>query len=184
MRIASAALAACLTMLPAGLPAAAPTNTHSPETTPNHAGAADSARLAEARWIRDPRFEGQPVLGVFEAQRSKAKATELKNLHTYFRKEFALDDRAVEAQLCFSADDYAKIYVNGRLAAQGPEPAYPFAQPYYRIDVSELLAKGPNCLAVHAYYHGLACRAFNSADNRSGLIARLEVTFADGSRSN
>ncbi len=145
-------------------------------------GASASDPFAGAEWIRDPRFQGQQVLGVFEAQQKKSKSTELKNIHTYFRKDFDLKRQAVRAQVCFSADDYAKVYLNGRLVGQGPEPAYPFAQPYYRVDVTDMLQAGPNCLAVHAYYHGLVCRAFNSADNRSGLILKLDVALADGSR--
>lgn len=145
-------------------------------------GVSAAEPLAGAEWIRDPRFRGQPLLDVFEAQERKMKSTELKNVHTYFRKEFALPEQAARAQLCFSADDYAKVYLNGRLAAQGPEPAYPFAQPYYRADVTGMLQPGSNCVAVHTYYHGLVCRAFNSADNRSGLILRLDITLPDGSQ--
>jgi len=141
-----------------------------------------SEPFAGAEWIRDPRFLDQPILEVFEVQQKGEKSTELKNIHTYFRKEFKLAERPASARLCFSADDYAKLYLNGRLAEQGPEPAYPFAQPYYQVDVTDMLREGLNCLAVHAYYHGLVCRAFNSADNRSGLILKLDMTLCDGSR--
>ncbi|NLZ02816.1 MAG: family 78 glycoside hydrolase catalytic domain, partial [Pirellulaceae bacterium] len=146
------------------------------------AGAVPAADpLAGAAWIRDERFQGHEVLGVFEAHQKKAKSTILQNIHSYFRKEFELSEEPARAQLCFSADDYAKLYVNGRFVVQGPEPSYPFAQPFCQIDVTGALRAGRNCLAAHAYYHGLACRAFNSADNRSGLIVRLEISFADGS---
>lgn len=42
-------------------------------------------------------------------------------------------------------------------------------------DVTRFLTKGDNCLADHVYYHGLATRAFNSADNRSGLVLKAVV---------
>lgn len=134
-----------------------------------------------AAWLRDPRFEGQPVLGVFDVHRRGSQAAKLKNIHTYFRKSFVLAERPRQALLRFTADDTAKLYVNGEFVMQGPEPGYPFAHPYYEVDVTRHLRDGENTLALHAYYHGLATRAFNSADNRSGVIAQLALTAADGS---
>jgi hypothetical protein len=135
----------------------------------------------EAQWLRDPRFDGQPVLGVFDAQGTKAQATALKNVHTYFRKPFVLAALPQRAVLRFSADDYAKVYLNGACVVQGPEPSYPFDQPYYDVDVTPHVHAGENVLAAHVYYHGLATRAFNSADNRSGFVAVLTLTGTDGS---
>ncbi len=135
-----------------------------------------------ADWIRDPAFRGEEVLGVFDAHHSKDKSTRLKAVHTYFRKQIELPSAPTKAVLWISGDDYCKFYINGQWIEQGPEPAYPFAQPYYRLDVARFLRGGNNCLAAHVYYHGLATRAFNSADNRSGLALKLELAFADGSR--
>lgn len=135
-----------------------------------------------AAWIRDPVFRGERVLGVFDAHRSKEKSTRLKAVHTYFRKQIELPSAPTKALLWISGDDYYKFYVNGRFVEQGPEPAYPSVQPYYRLDVTRQLVEGENCLAAHVYYHGLATRAFNSADNRSGLVLKLELSFADGSK--
>jgi hypothetical protein len=135
-----------------------------------------------AAWIRDPAFRTEKVLGVFDAHRSEEKSTRLKAVHTYFRKQIELPSVPKKALLWISGDDYYKFYVNGRFVEQGPEPAYPFVQPYYRLDVTRFLEEGSNCLAAHVYYHGLATRAFNSADNRSGLVLKLELSFADGSK--
>ena len=137
--------------------------------------------FGDAEWLRDPRFKGQPVLGVFEAQKMKSQSTALKNIHTYFRKAFTLPALPKKAILLFSADDYAKVYINGTFVLQGPEPSYPFDQPHFDIDVTPFLRIGENVLAAHVYYHGLATRAFNSADNRSGFVAVLTLTAADGS---
>ena len=134
-----------------------------------------------AEWIRDPAFRGEKVLGVFDAHGSKEKATRLKAVHTYFRKQIDLPSAPTSALLWISGDDYYKFYINGQFVEQGPEPSYPFAHAYYRLDVKRYLSKGDNCLAAHVYYHGLATRAFNSADNRSGLVLKLELSFADGS---
>ena len=138
--------------------------------------------LDDAAWIRDPVFQDAKVLRVFDSYESKEKATRLKAVHTYFRKQIELPSKPTSALLWISGDDYYKFSINGQFVEQGPEPSYPFAQSYYRLDVTRFLAKGDNCLAAHVYYHGLATRAFNSADNRSGLILKLELTFADGSK--
>jgi alpha-L-rhamnosidase len=126
-----------------------------------------------AQWLRDPRFKNEPTLGIFDVHRKKSQEARLKNIHTYFRKSFNLQTLPQRAVLRFTADDYAKLYINGTFVIQGPEPAYPFAHPYYDVDVTKYLCTGENVLAAHTYYHGLATRAFNSADNRSGLIAQL-----------
>lgn len=134
-----------------------------------------------AGWLRDPKFAEFKPLGMFDAQATKAKGTPLRNVHTYFRREIELPAQPVKAVLSITGDDYYKFSVNGQFVVQGPEPAYPFAHPYYRLDIARLLRKGRNCLAAHAYYHGLTARSFNSADNRSGFMITLEVTFQDGS---
>ncbi|MFZ2656315.1 MAG: family 78 glycoside hydrolase catalytic domain, partial [Victivallales bacterium] len=108
--------------------------------------------------------------------------SDLKNVHTYFRKEITLDQAPVRAMLYITGDDTFKFYFNGRFFVQGPEPGYPFAQPYYAMPVTDQLKTGTNCLSVHIYYHGCYCRAFNSGDNRNGFLMVLDLTFADGSR--
>ena len=133
-----------------------------------------------AHWIRDPRFTGQPVLDVFDVHQKNSKEAKLKNVHSYFRKAFTLEALPQNAVLRFTADDLAKVNINGTFVIQGPEPGYPFAHPYYDVDVTQYLRIGENVLSAHVYYHGLATRAFNSADNRNGLIARLALTMPDG----
>ena len=134
-----------------------------------------------AAWLRDPVFTGTKPLEVFALHHAKVKGTDLQNVHTYFRKEFDLPAKPTNALLYVTADDYYKLFANGRFVVQGPEPGYPFAHPYYEIEITHLLKKGRNCLAAHAYYHGLVSRAFNSADNRSGFTLRLNLTYPDGS---
>lgn len=136
--------------------------------------------LADARWIRDTRFSGEPVHGVFELHEARKKQTDLTAVHTFFRKQIELAQRPTTATLYVTGDDYYKFYINGRFVVQGPSPAYPFAHPYYKLDVTSELTSGENCLAAHVYYHGLVTRAFNSADNRSGFLLKLELTFPDG----
>lgn len=139
-----------------------------------------AAPLDGAGWLRNPKCAGSKPLGTFDAQETKEKGTPLQNVHTYFRREIELPAQPVKAVLFITGDDYYKFYVNGQFVVQGPEPAYPFAHPYYRLDITRFLQKGRNCLAAHAFYHGLTTRAFNSADNRSGFMFAVELTFPDG----
>ncbi|MBN2309618.1 MAG: family 78 glycoside hydrolase catalytic domain [Candidatus Hydrogenedentes bacterium] len=141
--------------------------------------AAAAEPFGDAEWLRHPVFDGHEPLGVFERHGSKEKATPLRNVHVYFRKEIVLPDTPVRAVVRVTGDDTYKLYLNGVFALDGPEPAYPFAHPYSTIDVTGLLTKGSNCLAAHTYYHGVATRAFNSADNRAGFMLALDVEFPD-----
>jgi len=137
--------------------------------------------LDDAEWLRHPVFEGHEPLGVFDKFHDKeSKATPLTNVHTYFRREVALPATPASATVTVTADDAYTLYVNGTLVGRGPEPAYPFDHPYATIDVTPYLKAGVNCLATHTYYHGVATRAFNSADNRAGFILRLDATLPDG----
>ena len=103
-----------------------------------------------AAWLRDPVFAGTKPLEVFALHHAKAKGTELQNVHTYFRKEFDLPAKPMKAVLYVTGDDYYKLFANGRFVVQGPEPGYPFAHPYYEIEITHLLKMGRNCLAGHA----------------------------------
>ncbi|MBP3360453.1 MAG: family 78 glycoside hydrolase catalytic domain [Clostridia bacterium] len=102
----------------------------------------------------------------------------LRNRHILFRKCFELKDISSGARIYISADDYYKLYINGRLAAQGPAPSYSFRYNYNVIDVSRYLKKGRNVIAVHTLYQGLINRVWQSGDNRHGLI--LDLVAEDG----
>ena len=60
---------------------------------------------------------------------------------------------------------------------QGPANSYAFCYYYNVVDLTPWLRQGNNQLAIHVYYQGLVNRAYNSGDQRQGLIAEL---FADG----
>jgi len=141
--------------------------------------------LAQARWIQDPLFRGLPYRPVTSNQRVRENATEVRNVHTLFRKAFPLPARPVaSATLSITADDAYALYVNGVFVGFGPAQAPLFSYPYNRWDVAELLRPGgANCIAVHVYYQGLYNLAYMSADNMEGLLAQLDVECADGSRA-
>ena len=134
-----------------------------------------------AKWLRDPVFQDVPVIDFYhDAKGTKHELSGPQNVHTLFRKDITLAAKPAKAELLITGDDYYKFYINGDFVVQGPEPGYPFAHPYYALDITDALIEGDNLLAVHAYYQGLLNRVWNSADNRAGFIMKLDVTYPDG----
>ena len=99
---------------------------------------------------------------------------ELKNRHIRIRHRFRLDKGASEkVSIRFSADDYAKIYINGSLASQGPAPGYEFNYRWCDTDISGFLCDGENVIEAEVYYQGLVNRVWNSGDLRFGFICEI-----------
>ena len=143
---------------------------------------ADGAPFSDASWLRDPVFADTQVINHYaRANYPKSDAVGPQNVHTFFRKEIHLDKAPVNAVLHITGDDYYKFSINGEFVVQGPESGYPWAHPYYALNVTKHLSDGANCLAAHVYYQGLVNRVWDSGDNRSGFILSLDLTFADGS---
>jgi len=94
-----------------------------------------------------------------------------KNVHTYYRHMFFAVDGAYTLKI--TADDYYKLYINGKFVASGPAPSYHFAYNYNTLDVSDYIVPGENIIAVHCYYHGEVDYAHTSGDGRIGLWAQL-----------
>jgi len=136
-------------------------------------------------WICEPAFlELEPIKVLFRqvdainrtVDRDAIKAMhreDLRNIHTLFRKEFLLDKVPEKVYLDISADDFYKLYINGKYVTQGPAQSYPFYYYFNRLDVTEYLEPGENVIAVHVYYQGLINRAYNSGDYRQGMIAEM-----------
>lgn len=103
-------------------------------------------------------------------------------IHTLFRKKFTLDFPLDKAELHITADDYFKMYLNGKYIVEGPTTGYPYAYPFYKIDLTSHIQHGNNIIAIHTYYRGLVNRVCVSGDNRSGLIFRLIITGVDGQK--
>ncbi|GHU97780.1 hypothetical protein FACS1894211_00240 [Clostridia bacterium] len=98
---------------------------------------------------------------------------DLKNRHMLVRKEFSLDKTPENAYIDITADDYYKLYINGRFVGQGPAPSYHFHYYVNRYDISRFLKKGRNVAAVHVYYQGLINIVWPSGDYRMGMIAQI-----------
>ncbi len=137
-------------------------------------------KVWRAGWIMDALFDGLRPLNVFHKQLDAVETLKhmeyLRNHHMLVRREFKLTQSFSRSYLDISADDYYKLYINGRFVGQGPAPAYYFQYNYNRYDVSGYLRTGNNVIAVHVYYQGLVNRVWNSGDYRQGLIAELFVS--------
>src|SRR6187399_1176046 len=81
--------------------------------------------------------------------------------HAWFAAEFTLEHAPAAAQLCVSADNHARIYLNGRPLARAEDWSAPL-----QLDVSHDLVAGRNLLAFAARNDGgaAALLAFVSAD--------------------
>lgn len=136
-------------------------------------------KVWKAKWIMDERYYGLIPINVFHKWKDKVVLSEhradLKNLHMLVRKKFDCKKVTERAYLDITADDYYKLYINGRYVGQGPAPSYYFHYNYNRYDVGEFLKTGENTITVHIYYQGLINRVWNSADYRQGMIAELFV---------
>ena len=128
-------------------------------------------------WITTEEFAGLQPRNVFHRQldTSVQLPEEHTNRHILFRKKLNIDKSFQKATMYITADDYYKLYINGRFVMQGPTPCYPFSYGYQMLDVSEFLQEGDNIIAVHTYYQGLINRVWVSGDNRHGLICDLEI---------
>ena len=141
-----------------------------------------SAVAWQAEWMQDPAFAGIAHREVIHPRRCEENNSEIRNLHTFFRRETVLPQGAIrQARLYITADDCYKLYLNGDFVGLGPAPAYPFDYPYNAWDVTDELVGGePLCIAVHAFYHGMHCLTVPSGDNLQGVLLQLDIEYEDG----
>ena len=129
-------------------------------------------RKFKGKWITSREFAELEPVNVFHRQLDKKAIVShgRQNAHLLFRRRFAA--KGGRATVYISADDYYKLWVNGKFVAQGPAPGYPFHYYYNKIEVE--LCEGENVIAVHTLYQGLINRVWVSGDDRHGLIADVE----------
>ena len=137
----------------------------------------------QAYWLKDPIFDGVGYRELIDPGRSEELNGKIRNIHTLFRRELTPVHAAIrQARLYITADDCYKLYINGTFIGTGPAPAYPSDYPYNAWDVTEWLTGGvPNCIGVHAFYHGMHCLTFPSGDNLQGMLLQLVIEYEDGS---
>lgn len=134
------------------------------------------------KWLCDERFLNLEPMNMFhknhdrerDRELKKAHPDDLKNVHILIKKEFEVIAGAWdEIKLIFSADDYAKIKINGQLAAIGPCQGYYFNYYYNEIEIKKYLKDGKNLIEAEVFYSGLVSRAHNSGDFRMGFVADI-----------
>lgn len=130
------------------------------------------------KWICPEVFSDLKPLNMYHKERETPSFCgehndELRNYHAFVRREFELKKESSCYLLKFSADDYAKVYINGKFVGQGPTTGYIEEYNYCEIDVTDYLIDGKNEITAHLYYQGLINRVWISGDNRMGFIADL-----------
>lgn len=115
----------------------------------------------------------QPDLKQPDAEKKSPFDADTKNLHVLARSSLTYTRETGKVRIRITADDYYKLYVNGKFAGQGPAPAYPEKYYYNEINLTPYLDEGQNILAVHLYYQGLVNRVWNSGDGRFGLACGI-----------
>ncbi len=128
------------------------------------------------KWITDGEFADLKPRNVFHRQKDTLELSEEHlNAHILFRGEISLDNLTRPATIYICADDYYKLYINGRFVCMGPALAYHSRYGYNTVDVTNYLQNGRNVIAVHTLYQGLINRVWQSGDFRHGLIFDLFV---------
>ena len=132
------------------------------------------------KFITIPEFAFLEPIDVFHREwthgSGRPHPEELRNLHITFRGTFA-GQTAGRVVVRWTADDYCKLYVNGRFASQGPAQGYYFDYNYCETDITDMLTDGENRIDADVYYQGLINRAYDSGDLRCGFICDV---IADG----
>ena len=128
-------------------------------------------------WISNAALAELSPRNVFHKQLSPLPldCSEHRNCHVLFRRRFTVTEDFRDARIFLSADDYYKLYINGRFVAQGPAPSYHFRYNYNEVDLTPYLTAGENVIAVHTLYQGLINRVWQSGDQRHGFICDLVV---------
>ena len=129
------------------------------------------------KWISNATMAELSPRNVFHKQLTPLPldCSEHRNRHILFRKRFTLTEAFRSARIFLSADDYYKLYVNGRFVTQGPAPSYHFHYNYNEVDLTPYLTAGENIIAVHTLYQGLINRVWQSGDQRHGFICDVEI---------
>lgn len=136
--------------------------------------------MNNGKWITNDEFYALKPRNVFHRQYEPRElpCREHRNRHILFRGRFNLKILPKHGEICITADDYYKLYINGTFVSQGPAPSYHTNYNCNRIDITNYLKAGENVIAVHTLYQGLINRVWQSGDNRHGLIFEL---YADDS---
>lgn len=76
-----------------------------------------------------------------------------------------------------TADDFAKLFVNGTPVCQGSAAGYPEHHYYVTVDIAPCLHPVENVLAAHLYYQGLLTACGTAA---TGAVASRPMWCSSG----
>ena len=128
------------------------------------------------KWLCSKEFLKEKPIDLLHKQRDVADVElpeKLQNLHMIVRKRFSLTSADKGYFIRITADDYYKLYINGKYVCQGPAQGYYFCYYWNEIDITDYLQDGLNEIVVDVYYQGLINRAYCSGDRRMGMIAEV-----------
>ena len=129
-----------------------------------------------AKWVVAKEYKDKKILDIkkrdYIVQDNVEHPLELRNFHTLFRLKFTVNKKG-KYIINYSADDIAKIYINGTFIDLGPAASYHFSFNYNSFDISKYIVNGENIIGAHLYYQGEINRVFPSGDFRTGFIAEV-----------
>jgi len=103
------------------------------------------------------------------------------NFHLLARKVFSLDAEITQATCIISANNAYELHINGQWIGRGPVRSYPKWQYYDQYDLTKILRRGDNVIAVHAYNHGTEQPGvLRQTPGRGGLIVKITAQLAEG----
>jgi hypothetical protein len=123
----------------------------------------------QGKWISNEKLAVLQPRNVFfrQLEVQSLDCSQYRNEHILFRRKFSVD-KFSSAKIYITADDYYKLYINGKFVSQGPAPSYHFRYNYNEVDIGKYLQTGENVIAVHTLYQGLINRVWQSGGFRHG----------------
>ena len=114
----------------------------------------------------------EPPVSTWKAQWIWAEESKAVDL-ILARKSFDLMALPEKASLRITASSQYQLFINGTYICRGPARSAPHHQSYDMLDVTELLNKGLNTLAVKVH-HQAGKYSYREKD-RAGLLAQLDL---------
>ncbi len=99
---------------------------------------------------------------------------DLHEAYVNFRRDVTLAHDPDSARVFITADSRYRLWINGEMAARGPSRGWPQAQQVDEIDITALLHRGANTIAVQIYSPGYSHFAYLHR-GVCGLLGWLEV---------
>ena len=128
-----------------------------------------------ASWISPAEFAACEIKNLLCKEKDSkglVPVPDMQNVHFYFKKKLNINKRD-GVKIKITADDYYKLYINGKFVGQGPAQGYYFNYYWNEYDISSYLNDGENEIFVSCYYQGLINRYYVSGDGRLGMIAQV-----------